>query len=89
MEIANWEVVELEHPTWHKYHIISGGETIALMDDGANAHLAAAAPDMYEALKVIEPFLKHNKCKYHGPMVCDKCKAQKLLQQALAKAEEG
>lgn len=43
--------------------------------------------DLLEACKIALPLLKKHTCKYHGPMVCDKCYAVESLNDAIAKTE--
>lgn len=52
-----------------------------------NLRKLEAFEGLYQAgRKALEQIARH-RCKYHGPMTCDKCNAQKALLNALAKAE--
>jgi len=67
--------------------------TIAKITILANAHLIAAAPDMYEALEAGKSVLldiqqRESKTSFHGQRVASDCgEALKVIDKALAKAE--
>ncbi len=42
---------------------------------------------LLEACRLAIPVIKKHTCKYHGPMVCDKCRMVEYLKSAISKAE--
>ena len=70
---------------------MSGREHEALVENEANADRIVKAvnchDELVEALKTVVTLLSPHTCKFHGPMVCDKCHAIETARKALAKAE--
>lgn len=66
------------------------GRSIAVTYDKADAALIVISHNAHESLiaaleQMREQFNRHT-CKYHGPMVCDKCEALKTADEALRQA---
>ena len=68
------------NPKGYGFDVVEGKHRIADQLTEANAHLIAAAPEMYEALKLYHDHQKGTKGHY-----CWKC--AEVIESALAKAE--
>lgn len=82
-----WKVITYGESTLRltgKYYIGTKDYVLAEVDSEANAHLIAASPDMYEALKALQEHMTMGKSELGRPYLAD---VGRMARKALARAE--